>query len=261
VIPDVQAQTDTRGIEIDAVGITGLRYPVTFDDGTTVSSTVATFEIGVRLPHDRRGTHMSRMVQLVDAELRVLDPTALPRVLKSAADRLDVHGVQLTASLAIATEVRAPVTGLTSWQTHDLRLVGRADSESLRIETEVTSDVTSLCPCSKEVSDYGAHNQRSQVTLTIIGTADDPYPVPVHMIVQMIRAVGSSPVFPLVKRPDERAVTMTAFDEPAFVEDMARDLSEACRSRGLGHRVAVRNLESIHSHDAFAVVMGSAAEV
>ncbi len=116
------------------------------------------------------------------------------------------------------------------------------------------SEVTSLCPCSRAISDYGAHNQRSQVTLTLLGDGDNPYPLPVHEIVAAIRTVGSAPVFPVVKRPDERVITMQAYDHPAFVEDMVRDLSLWCRSRSLAHRVAVRNIESIHSHDAIASV-------
>jgi GTP cyclohydrolase I len=160
----------------------------------------------------------------------------------------------LTMALPFATRVVAPASGAEAWQVHDLSLRGALGEYELEVETTVTAEVTSLCPCSKAVSDYGAHNQRSQVALTVLGDADDPYPVPVHEIAEMIRRVGSAPVYPLVKRPDERVITMQAYDHPAFVEDMVRDVSLACRARGLPHRVNVRNIESIHSHDAIAVV-------
>jgi GTP cyclohydrolase I len=116
----------------------------------------------------------------------------------------------------------------------------------------VTTDVTTLCPCSKAISDYGAHNQRSEITLQVAGTADAPYPLPVHEMVALLRAAGSAPVIPLIKRPDERVVTMQAYDHPAFVEDTIRDISLVCREKGLNHTVRAKNLESIHSHDAVA---------
>ena len=133
-----------------------------------------------------------------------------------------------------------------------MRLEAALIDGAFRLSTTVTSQVTSLCPCSKAISDYGAHNQRSDVTLKVEGDGDDPYPLSVRRVVEFIRRVGSCPVFPLVKRPDERAITMAAFDHPAFVEDMARDLSWRMRDLGINHTISVRNLESIHSHDAVA---------
>jgi GTP cyclohydrolase IB len=116
----------------------------------------------------------------------------------------------------------------------------------------VVAEVTSLCPCSKAVSDYGAHNQRSRVTLTVVGDLNDPYPLPALEAAELAREVGSCAVYPLIKRVDERAITMMAYDRPAFVEDMVRDLSRLCRSRGFTHDIEVQNLESIHGHDASA---------
>lgn len=253
-LPDIQDEPDARGIEIDEVGVAGVRYPIQFNDGSTFQGGVASVDVTVRLPSDRRGTHMSRMVELVHEHLREFDPRELPTILKAAAVRLEVDAVTLAISLPIAFEVVAPESGIRAWQASDVAIVAGIDAGDVEVETTVYTDVTSLCPCSKAISDYGAHNQRSRVGLSVRGSADDVYPLAVRRQFDMIREVGSTPVFPIIKRVDERVVTMWAHDKPAFVEDMARDLSEGCRTFGLAHSVSVRNFESIHSHDAVARV-------
>jgi GTP cyclohydrolase IB len=253
-LPDIQDSYDDRGIALDRVGIAGLRYPTTFDDGITQQSAIAEMSVTVGLPGHRRGTHMSRMVELVDEHLSELRPRELPVVLKTLAGRLDADSVQLKIAMGFATRVSAPATGSESAQVHDVMLSASMAAGETELTTTVTSDVTSLCPCSKAISDYGAHNQRSRISLSVHGVGDDPYPLSVSDAVEMIRSVGSCPVFPTIKRPDERLITMSAHDNPRFVEDMARDLSLICRERGLGHSILVRNLESIHSHDAVAGV-------
>ncbi|WP_026422308.1 GTP cyclohydrolase I FolE2 [Actinokineospora inagensis] len=252
---DVQNEVDERGIEVDQVGITGLRYPVLFSDSELRQNTIADFSVTVRLQADRRGTHMSRMVALVRDHLSTLDPIDLPRVLKAGQHELDAPAIEVNAELSLFTPVVAPASGAESMAVHDVTITGALANGACRISTTLHGEVTSLCPCSKTISDYGAHNQRSRVSLTVEGNSDDPYPLPVSEAVALIAASGSAPVIPLVKRPDERVLTMQAYEHPAFVEDMVRDLSAACRARGLAHRVAVRNLESIHSHDAIAVVV------
>ncbi len=253
---DIQNEVDTRGIVLDQVGISGLRYPLTFEDGHFRQAGIATIEVAVRLQHDRRGTHMSRMVALVHDHLQQFDPRELPGVLKIGADLLEAPALTVTISMPISTTVIAPASRAESLQVHDVRVEGRWDSGNTTVITSVTSDVTSLCPCSKAISDYGAHNQRSRVTLAISGSGEFPYPLPVNDAVGLLERCGSAPVVPLVKRPDERVLTMQAYDEPVFVEDMARGLSSICRDRGLSHTVSIRNLESIHSHDAIAQVAG-----
>ncbi|MFF2819005.1 GTP cyclohydrolase I FolE2 [Kitasatospora cineracea] len=253
---DIQNEADLRGIEIDEVGISGLRYPVCFDDGSLRQDGIADLTVTVRLPHDRRGTHMSRMVALVHEHLQQFDPRQLPQVLKAGADLLDVSSLTVTVSMPIGTLVTAPSSGVGSWQVHDVSIGGHLDGGEAAVVTNVTCEVTSLCPCSKAISDYGAHNQRSRVSLAITGRCDNPYPLSVYDAVELLRGCASAPVVPLVKRPDERTLTMEAYDHPVFVEDMARDISLACREREFVHSVSVRNLESIHSHDAIARVSG-----
>lgn len=249
---DIQNQLDDRGIPIDEVGISGLRYPVVFDDGELSQAVVADLEITVRLPADRRGTHMSRMVQAADAHMHVINPREFASVLKILADLLDASSARVSVALPVAVRVAAPTSGEEAWQVHDVRLRGDLSDDSLTLETTVSADVTTLCPCSKAISDYGAHNQRSRVSLTVQGRGDAAYPVAVSTLIEMIRANSSCPVFPVVKRSDERVVTMAAYDKPMFVEDLLREVSAQCRKLELAHRVEARNIESIHSHDVVA---------
>ncbi|MCO1575824.1 GTP cyclohydrolase, FolE2/MptA family [Crossiella sp. SN42] len=254
---DVQNEVDRRGIAVDQVGIAGLRYPVSFSDGELVQNSIAEVSVTVRLQAERRGTHMSRMVALADEHLQSFDPRQMPQLLKAGAHELDAPAIEMTVSFPVSTRVTAPASGAESFAVHDLTVAGRLDGEVCRVSTSVRTEVTSLCPCSKTISDYGAHNQRSEVTLTVQGSGDTAYPLSVSKMVALLTTSGSAPVIPLVKRPDERVLTMQAYDHPAFVEDMVRDLSTACRARRLPHRVHVRNLESIHSHDAVAVITSS----
>ena len=253
-LPDLQDERDQRGIDLDQVGVANVRYPVTFNDGVTTQRAIAAFDVTVTLPADRRGTHMSRMLEVVHEHLQNLQPRELPRILKTAADRLDVEDVRLKVSLPLTLLVTAPESRREAWQVCDISIQAQLRAGATEVITTFATDVTSLCPCSKAISDYGAHNQRSLVTLAAIGSGDDVYPLAVATAFQMIRNVGSCPVYPLIKRVDERSITMRVHDHPAFVEDIARDLSQACRLRGVAHEISVRNFESIHSHDAVASV-------
>lgn len=251
---DIQNGTDGRGVAIDQVGIASVKYPVSLMDGQLAQAGIAEFDITVALTSVKRGTHMSRMVELIRDHLTELDPRRLPIVLKAAADAFEASAVRISAEIQFATEVAAPITGYSSYQVHGLRFEACLSEAGVEIQSTVTSEITSLCPCSKAISDYGAHNQRSKVGLTTVGTADTPYPISATEAVELIRSIGSAPVYPLVKRSDERYITMQAFDRPVFVEDMVRDLSIACHQRQVKHRIDVRNLESIHSHDAIALI-------
>lgn len=259
-LPDIQDLPDVRGVDIDEVGISSLRVPVTVDDGELRQSGVAAVEVTVALPAERKGTHMSRMVELVGDHLHEFDPRDLPTIAKTFAARCEADVVQVRVAMPVATQVAAPVSGIVGWQAHDVAFGVCHAWDGCEVQVAVTTDVTSLCPCSKAISDYGAHNQRSRVTLEVLGDGDSPYPFSLLNVIQLLRSVGSAPVYPVVKRPDERHITMQAFDNPAFVEDIARDVSVACRARNLPHLVAVTNLESIHGHDAVAKIRWSPQE-
>lgn len=251
-LPDVQGASDTRGVAIDEVGVSGLRYPVTFDDGVIEQSGIAEVEMTVGLLADRRGTHMSRMVEAAEAYLSRVNPYELHTAFKAVAALLDATDLAITLDMPVATRVDSPVTANSGYQVHDLSLSGRLFDDGFQLRSTVTTDVTTLCPCSKAISDYGAHNQRSRVSLSVLGENDDPYPVQFIDQVQLIRDSASCPVFPVVKRPDERAITMAAYENPKFVEDLIRDLTMRCRELDVPHGILARNIESIHSHDAVA---------
>lgn len=255
-LPDIQASGDSRGIEIDEVGIDNLRYPVTFSDGELDQTGVATFRVTVRLPAERRGTHMSRMIELVDTHLRIIDPRDLHRVCKLGAALLEVDELRLTASTVVSIPVSAPSSARSSEQVHDIRLDVVQSGGTTKVGATVSSEITTLCPCSKAISDYGAHNQRSIATATVWGEGEgnEAYPVPIRVLARLLRASGSAAVIPLVKRPDERVLTMQAHDRPCFAEDVVRNASAALRRSSVPHTVKVRNLESIHSHDAIASI-------
>lgn len=251
-LPDIQEEEDTRGIALDSVGVAGVRTPIRITDGEVDAAGVGLAEFVVTLAADRRGTHMSRMVETIATELRAFDPRGAAALVAGAASRLGAASARISFDLPVSFEVRAPVSDVQAWQAADVNFSVKGSAESAAMTTTLTTHVTSLCPCSKAISDYGAHNQRSAVTLSITGCQDDLYPLTLSEMFSLARQVGSCPIYPVIKRPDERWITMEAYDHPAFVEDMVRDLSSICRARGLEHSIHVRNFESIHSHDAVA---------
>lgn len=252
MLPDIQDEHDPRGIALDSVGVAGVRTPIRILDGEVDAAGVGSAEFVVSLDSNRRGTHMSRMVETIATELREFDPRRVASLLTGAVTRLGAASARISFDLPVSFEVRAPVSDVPAWQAADVNFAAEGSTNSVTMTTTLTTHVTSLCPCSKAISDYGAHNQRSAVTLSITGERDDPYPLSLSEMFTLARQVGSCPIYPVIKRPDERWITMEAYDHPAFVEDMVRDLSSICRARGLRHSIAVRNFESIHSHDAIA---------
>ena len=251
-LPDIQDEHDSRGIALDAVGVSGVRTPIRIADGEVDAEGVGSAEFVVSLASDRRGTHMSRMVETLASELRAFNPREAHALVARAVNRLGAESARISFDLPVSFEVRAPVSNVAAWQVADVNISVEGSAESATMTTTLTTHVTSLCPCSKAISDYGAHNQRSAVTLSITGTQVDLYPLTLSEMFSLARRVGSCPIYPVIKRPDERWITMEAYDHPAFVEDMVRDLSSICRAQGLRHSIRVRNFESIHSHDAVA---------
>ena len=200
-LPDIQDQVDERGIELDRVGIAGVQYPVRFNDGASRHAGIATFDVTVTLPADRRGTHMSRMVEIIHDELQDLEPERLPQALKVAADRLDVDRVQVGLAMPMAFLVQAPASAKEAWQVCDVELEARHVADQTELAVTVGTDVTSLCPCSKAISDYGAHNQRSRVRLTTIGQDEDVYPLDVAIRVRHDPLGGLKPGVPADQAP------------------------------------------------------------
>lgn len=256
-LADVQARLDVRGVALDEVGVAGLRYPVTVAqaDGTA-QHTVCSADLAVALAASERGTHMSRFVELLHERRDSISPTGLLGMAREIADRLEARHATVKLSFPFFVPRPAPVTGALAMLGLDCTLAAVAGAKISEVRVGIRVPVTSLCPCSKEIADYSAHSQRGYVAIDI---EDACWPIgraglwPEDLLVVCDRA-ASAPIYPLLKRPDERYVTMLAYDHPAFVEDLARETALALQAdeRVASFRLDVANAESIHDHQAIA---------
>ncbi|MGH8428278.1 MAG: GTP cyclohydrolase FolE2 [Gammaproteobacteria bacterium] len=253
-IEDTQALTDARQLAIDAVGIRGLRHPVTVADGDDVQHTVATVRLAVELPPERRGAHLSRFVALLMEQRSPLSVESLPAFLADMAARLDAHAAEAEFVFPFFLEKHAPVSGVAGYLDYEVRLFGRLAGGQTAVETGVTVPVTSLCPCSREISRYGAHNQRAHIRVAVRTNA----PMSLAELIGTIEAEASAPLYSLLKRADEKYLTERAYENPKFVEDTVRDVALRLRSDGRvrSFQVEAENFESIHNHSAYAVISG-----
>lgn len=258
MIPDVQNWPDYRGIGLDEVGITGIRYPVSvFDAGQGKQDTVASVTLSVSLRPEQKGSHLSRFVEVLDCHAGEVTPASAPVILRALQDRLGSPSVHLHLSFPYFLRRSAPVSGASALASYECGLTASARDDDVRLVISARIPVTSVCPCSKAVSDYGAHNQRSHITIEAAPAAGSDHTQPplwMEDLIDAAEAAASSPVFPLLKRIDERQVTMHAYDHPVFVEDMARGVTERLRAdpRIARFTVTAASDESIHNHGAFA---------
>ena len=239
------------------VGISGLRYPVTVWDRENGSqATVAEVSMSVDLRADVKGAHLSRFVEVLEDSGVTLSPQAMPVILGNLRQRLAARRAEFSADFPYFMRRSAPVTGATARMDYQCRLSARSDGSTTVTTVGVRVPVTSVCPCSKAISDYGAHNQRGYITVRVRprDEGDGPVAVWAEDLIEIAEASASSPVFPLLKRPDERYVTMQAHDHPVFVEDMVRAAAVALSDddRMTWFSVEAVNDESIHNHAAFA---------
>jgi len=256
-LEDVQGRPDDRQLPIDEVGISGLRYPTTvWDKENGSQATVAEVSMSVDLRADVKGAHLSRFVEILEDFGATLTPQTIPVILEMLQQRLAAQRAGFQADFPYFIRRSAPVTGATARMDYQCQLSGRSDDMGTVTTVKVRVPVTSVCPCSKAISDYGAHNQRGYITLRVRlrAEADGPVAVWAEDLIEIAEASASSPVFPLLKRPDERYVTMRAHDHPVFVEDMVRAAARALSDddRIAWFSVEAVNDESIHNHAAFA---------
>ncbi len=259
-LPDIQATPDERGIAIDQVGISDLRYPIqVLDSEGRPFPTVAQISMSVHLPHHFKGTHMSRFLEVLSKHEGEVTMNTLPAILHDLKQRLDAEEAHIEVAFTYFVTKKAPVSGAPAKVGCDCVFLGTSNGTKDHFALRVTVPVTTLCPCSKEISDYGAHNQRGYVTLEVV-----PKPksgggwelIWIEELIEVAEKSGSSPIYALLKRPDERHVTMQAFDNPVFVEDVVRNAAALLKSdpRVASFSVRAVNHESIHDHNAFAVV-------
>ncbi len=252
-IADVQSSADTRQIAINKVGIKDIRHPVRIlDRSGGEQHTIANFNMYVNLPHNFKGTHMSRFVEILNNHERELSVKSFKDVLKEMTERLEAESGHIEMSFPYFVNKKAPVSGVESLMDYDVTFVGELTNGEPRLKVKVVVPVTSLCPCSKKISDYGAHNQRSHVTVTI---STDQF-VWIEDVIDLVEKQASCELFGLLKRPDEKYVTERAYDNPKFVEDMVRDVAVQLNNdeRITGYIVESENFESIHNHSAYALI-------
>lgn len=252
-IADVQATPDTRQIAIDRVGIKSVRHPVRVADKSAgVQHTIANFNMYVYLPQDFKGTHMSRFLEILNGYEREISVESFEDMLRQMVTKLEAESGHVEMTFPYFINKTAPVSGVQSLMDYEVTFVGEIDKGDYRQTMKVVVPVTSLCPCSKKISEYGAHNQRSHVTITARTNSF----VWIEEVVRMAEDQASCEVYGLLKRPDEKYVTERAYDNPKFVEDMVRDVAATLNKdeRIDAYTVESENFESIHNHSAYALI-------
>ncbi|OFN63128.1 GTP cyclohydrolase FolE2 [Eikenella sp. HMSC061C02] len=254
-IADVQSSPDQRNMPINQVGIKDLHFPLQIQSAEGVQQTIARIGMTVALPASQKGTHMSRFVALMEERQHlVLDFTSLHQLTLDMLERLDAQAGRIHISFPFFRKKAAPVSGITSFLDYAVTWQGEVPaSGEYSHQIKVLAPVTSLCPCSKEISQYGAHNQRSHVTVTLTCHKQE---VSIEEIIDLVENKASCQLYGLLKRPDEKYVTEHAYENPKFVEDMVRDIAVALKNDPRIDRFSVEseNFESIHNHSAYALI-------
>ncbi|MBU1235905.1 MAG: GTP cyclohydrolase I FolE2 [Gammaproteobacteria bacterium] len=253
-IPDVQGSADSRRLPINQVGIKSVRHPIrVLDKSDGVQHTIATFNMYVALPHNFKGTHMSRFLEILNGYEREISVENFETMLREMVERLEAETGRVEMVFPYFINKQAPVSEVMSLMDYEVTFTGEILAGNLyRQTTKVVVPATSLCPCSKEISERGAHNQRSHITVT----ARTNTFVWIEDLVQMVEAQASCEVYGLLKRTDEKFVTERAYDNPKFVEDIIRDVAGMLNAdpRIDAYVAEAENFESIHNHSAYALI-------
>ena len=252
-IPDVQGKPDTRNIAITRVGIRDIRMPLHIATPHGPQPTVATAEMTVALPHHQKGTHMSRFIHLLN-EAGAISLDGFAALHGEMLKRLNAAEGSILLTFPYFVKKQAPVSKTESLMDYEVTLIADGGHEDCIVSVEVTIAVTSLCPCSKEISQYGAHNQRSHIIIN--AEYDEKTPFALEDLIRIGEEEGSCEIWPTLKRPDEKYVTERAYENPKFVEDIVRDVAARLNAdpRIKAYRVSSENFESIHNHSAYAII-------
>jgi len=252
-IEDVQNTADTRHLAIDKVGIKAIRHPVVVKDKSGGEQhTVAVFNMYVHLPQHFKGTHMSRFVEILNMNEHAISIESFETILREMVTRLEAESGHVEMTFPYFVNKAAPISGVKSLLDYEVTFIGEICKGKYDITVKVLVPVTSLCPCSKKISDYGAHNQRSHVTVTALINEF----IWIEDIIDLVEKQASCELYGLLKRPDEKFVTERAYDNPKFVEDMVRDVAAQLNAekRIVAYVVESENFESIHNHSAYALI-------
>jgi GTP cyclohydrolase I len=259
-LPDIQSSTDERQIAIDQVGVCDLTYPiVVLDREKQKQQCAAKISLSVSLPHHFKGTHMSRFLEVLAQHQGEFTMHTVPALLHDLKQRLDAETAHIEVEFPYFLQRTAPVSGLSAPMDYLCTFIGESNGKSDDFVLKVRVPVSTLCPCSKEISDYGAHNQRGYVTICVRTNRkpDDSWNfVWIEELIEVAENSASAPIYPLLKRSDERHVTMQAYDNPTFVEDVVRNAARLLQQDNRVGWFEVRcvNHESIHNHSAFAKI-------
>jgi GTP cyclohydrolase I len=255
-LPDVQSSTDRRNVVIQRVGIKSVTHPMVVATREGAQPSVAVIDMYVRLPAEVKGTHMSRFLEVLNEISAPLSAASLRELMEAMLQRLGADAGFIEIRLPYFVRKTAPVSGVESLLDYQLTLRAEQLDGHLEITQQVLTPVTSLCPCSKEISAYGAHNQRSHII--IAATLRDGAALPVEDLIDIAEASASCQLWGLLKRPDEKYVTERAYENPKFVEDLVRDIAVALADnpRVARYEVSSENFESIHNHSAYAWLAG-----
>jgi GTP cyclohydrolase I len=249
-IPDTQSARDERHVAIQRVGVKDVRYPIQLRVAGAVQASTALWSLDVALPAEKKGTHMSRFVAWLDALDVPIDAAALAARHAQMLVKLNASEGRIEAAFSFFIRKRAPVSGMASLLDYEGRWIAETRAGVTTLWMEVGVPVKTLCPCSKEIADYGAHNQRSRVTVRVEPKAAIEW----HELVRFAEDAASSEIWPMLKRSDEKWITERAYENPKFVEDLVRDVALAldADARVARYTVDVENFESIHNHSAYA---------
>ncbi len=250
---DQQSERDHRQLRIDKVGVRNLRFPVQIrDKAHELQNTVATIGLFVDLPEEFKGTHMSRFVEVLNSHGSVIHVENIPDILKAMQTRLHAHAAHLEMRFPFFMTKKAPVSGKEGVMDYEVGFDAALEGEKLDFVLTVKANVTTLCPCSKAISQYGAHNQRGEVTVQIRSSKL----IWIEDLIRWIESCGSSEMYSLLKRVDEKAVTERAYENPVFVEDLVRNVALRLNEHPdiFWYQVEAENQESIHNHNAYACI-------
>ncbi len=254
-LKDTQSERDSRNIAIDQVGVRGLRYPIEVKDKANRSqSTVARVSMAVDLPQEYKGTHMSRFVEVLHSHGPRLDVHSFVKIPREMLARLDAQKAHIVFEFPYFRTKKAPVTGLEGVMDYEVRVEIQAEQGgALDYVLTVMVPVTTLCPCSKAMSKYGAHNQRGMVSYSVRFSGK---PVWIEDLIDLVEQCASCGLYSVLKRPDEKWVTEHAYENPVFVEDLVRNVAARTEAHTAfsWYRVEAENYESIHNHQAFAII-------
>lgn len=258
-MPDVQSAHDERALPIEQVGIRGLRHPLTIRTKAGTFPAVGDFQMDVALPANVKGTHMSRFIALLQKQTDPIDSAVVVKMVREMLPLLNASEGRIQFSYTHFVKKSAPVSGVESLMDYEVTWTAiakqvKAETIAVQLNLSAVVPVMSLCPCSKEISEYGAHNQRSHVTMSV--TLDSETKMTVEDLVDAAESEASSELWGMLKRPDEKWVTERAYDNPKFVEDLVRDVAGRLQSdaRILSLVVEAENFESIHNHSAYAKI-------